>query len=273
MQLEYFNVDSDTYDIIKALELNGAAVVENQVDPELADTILSELREHFDKIGKGSNSGFTGYKTRWLPRLLAISRTPAKLVDNPRVMEVTDGILLKHCDNYRIGSLTAIEILPGEKDQVLHTDDGIYPARLPGMQFQISAMWALDDFTKENGATRVVLGSHRNHSANTYQSEENIDYFTPDTKENTNNTVQAVMPKGSVLFYMGSTLHGGGANKSDKPRAGIINTYSLGWLRQEENQYLNVPKKIAKQYSETVQKLMGYQMHGNLGDYEETEDE
>ncbi len=84
MQLEYFNVDSDTYDIIKALELNGAAVVENQVDPELADTILSELREHFDKIGKGSNSGFTGYKTRWLPRLLAISRTPAKLVDNPR---------------------------------------------------------------------------------------------------------------------------------------------------------------------------------------------
>jgi ectoine hydroxylase-related dioxygenase (phytanoyl-CoA dioxygenase family) len=76
-----------------------------------------------------------------------------------------------------------------------------------------------------------------------------------------------------VLFYMGSTLHGGGANRSDKPRAGIINTYSLGWLRQEENQYLNVPKKIAKQYSETVQKLMGYQMHRNLGDYEETEDE
>ena len=273
MQLEYFNVDSDTYDIIKALELNGAAVVENQVDPELADTILSELREHFDKIGKGSNSGFTGYKTRWVSRLLAISKTSAKLVDNPRVMEVTDGILLKHCDNYRIGSLTAIEILPGEKDQVLHTDDGIYPARLPGMQFQISAMWALDDFTKENGATRVVLGSHRNHSANTYQSEENIDYFTPDTKENKNNTVQAVMPKGSVLFYMGSTLHGGGANRSDKPRAGIINTYSLGWLRQEENQYLCVPKKIAKQYSETVQKLMGYQMHRNLGEYQETEDE
>ena len=69
MQLEYFNVNSDTDDVIKALELNGAAVVENQVDPELADTILSELREHFDKIGKGSDSGFTGYKTRWVSRL------------------------------------------------------------------------------------------------------------------------------------------------------------------------------------------------------------
>ena len=273
MRLEYFNVDSDADDIAKALELNGAAVVENQVKSELTDTILSELRKHFDKVGKGSNSGFTGYKTRWISRLLAISKSSAKLVDQPRVMEVADSILLKHCDNYRLGSLTAIEILPGEKDQVLHTDDGIYPIRIPGMQFQISAMWALDDFTKENGATRVVLGSHRNFSANTYESEENIDYFTPDTKENTNNTVQAVMPKGSVLFYMGSTLHGGGANRSDKPRAGIINTYSLGWLRQEENQYLNVPKKIAKQYSETVQKLMGYQMHRQLGDYQDIEDE
>ena len=93
MQLEYFNVNSDTDDIIKALELNGATVVENQVKPELADTILSELREHFDKIGKGSDSGFTGYKTRWVSRLLAISKTSAKLVDNPRAMEVTDGIL------------------------------------------------------------------------------------------------------------------------------------------------------------------------------------
>ncbi|SVC28544.1 uncharacterized protein METZ01_LOCUS281398, partial [marine metagenome] len=166
MQLEYFNVDSDTDDVIKALELNGAAVVENQVESELTDTILSELRKHFDKIEKGSDSGFTGYKTRWVSRLLAISKSSAKLVDQPRVMEVADGILLRHCDNYRLGSLTAIEILPGEKDQVLHSDDGIYPVRIPGMQFQISAMWALDDFTKENGATRVVLGSHRNYSAN-----------------------------------------------------------------------------------------------------------
>ena len=273
MRLEYFNVDSDTDDITKALELNGAAVVENQVESELTDTILSELRKHFDKVGKGSNSGFTGYKTRWISRLLAISKSSAKLVDQSRVMEVADSILLKHCDNYRLGSLTAIEILPGEKDQVLHTDDGIYPIRIPGMQFQISAMWALNDFTEENGATRVVLGSHRNYSANVYQSDENIDYFTPDAKEYKNNTVQAIMPKGSVLFYMGSTLHGGGANKSDRPRAGIINTYSLGWLRQEENQYLNVPKKTAEQYSETVQKLMGYQMHRTLGTYEEAEDQ
>jgi ectoine hydroxylase-related dioxygenase (phytanoyl-CoA dioxygenase family) len=136
-------------------------------------------------------------------------------------MEVADGILLAHCINYRIGSLTAIEIHPGETDQSLHLDDGIYPVRMPGMQLQISAMWALEDFTEENGATRVALGSHR---------DSNISNTAEVQYEN--NIVQAVMPKGSVLFYLGTTWHGGGANRSDKPRAGLINTYALGWLHR-----------------------------------------
>ena len=124
------------------------------------------------------------------------------------------------------------------------------------------------NFTKENGATRVALGSHLVFSAYSYQSDENIKYFNPDAKKYDQNIVQAVMPKGSVLFYMGSTRHGGGANRSDKPRAGLINTYALGWLRQEENQYLNVPREIAEQYPEIIQALMGYQKHRTLGSFQ-----
>jgi ectoine hydroxylase-related dioxygenase (phytanoyl-CoA dioxygenase family) len=67
---------------------------------------------------------------------------------------------------------------------------------------------------------------------------------------------------------LGATLHGGGANRADKPRAGLINTYALGWLRQEENQYLNVPREIAEQHSKTIQRLMGYQMHRTLGAFQ-----
>ena len=172
-------------------------------------------------------------------------------------MEVADEILLAHCINYRIGSLTAIEIWPGETDQSLHLDDGIYPVRMPGMQLQISAMWALEDFTEENGATRVALGSHLDSNiSNTAEVQYQDDI------------VQAVMPKGSVLFYLGTTWHGGGANRTDKPRAGLINTYALGWLRQEENQYLNVPREIAEQHSEIIQRLMGYQMHRTLGAFQ-----
>jgi ectoine hydroxylase-related dioxygenase (phytanoyl-CoA dioxygenase family) len=168
-------------------------------------------------------------------------------------MEVADGILNPHCDNFQLGSTTAIEIHPGESDQELHRDDAIYPIRIPDVEFQVSAMWALNDFTEENGATRVVPGSHDLRSVDDV-SEDDV--------------VQAAMPKGSVLFYMGSTIHGGGANKSNLPRSGMISTYSLGWLRQEDNQYLSIPRDVADSFPEHVRRLLGYQTHGQyLGTY------
>ena len=265
MALEYFNTDTDTRDIVSALKRDGAAVVTEQIAPEVADAVLAELRGPFDKVGKCDEGDFNGYSTLRVSGVLGVAPTSAELVAHSRAMAVADAILLDHCLNYRIGSLTAIEIHPGETDQIMHTDDGIYPLRLPGVQFQISAMWALEDFTEENGATRVVLGSHVDEGSNrNFTQRREYDGASDITEE----IVQAVMPKGSVLFYLGTTLHGGGANRSDKPRAGLINTYALGWLRQEENQYLNVPREIAEQHSQTIQRLMGYQMHRTLGAYQ-----
>ncbi len=268
MPLQYFDPDNDTADVISALQRDGAAIVRNQVGPEVTDVILTELRKPFDEVGKCDESDFNGYKTLRVSGILGISPTSAELVAHPRAMEVADAILLTHCLNYRIGSLTAIEIHPGETNQSLHVDDGIYPVRMPGMQLQVSAMWALEDFTEENGATRVALGSHVDQGTNRYYNrQEEFDGASDSPDE----VVQAVMPKGSVLLYLGATLHGGGANRADKPRAGLINTYALGWLRQEENQYLNVPREIAAQHSETIQKLMGYQMHRTLGAFQHSD--
>ena len=147
---------------------------------------------------------------------------------------------------------------------MLHHDDDFYPIRIPNVEFQISAMWALDDFTLENGATQVVPGSHLERGA-AYTAGDDID----ETQ-----VVQAVMPKGSVLFYLGSTVHGGGANISAAPRKGLITTYSLGWLRQEENHYLTIPRAVADSYPERVRRLMGYQAHGKyLGVYPGDPDE
>ena len=168
-----------------------------------------------------------------------------------------EAVQLENCVNYRIGSLTGIEIHPKETDQHLHVDDVIYPVRVSGMQLQISALWSLDDFTEQNGATRVVPGSHLRREPNGRR-----DSSVPRPEEK---VVQAVMPKGSVLFYLGSTLHGGGANRTDTPRAGLVNTYGLGWLRQEENQDLNVPPEIADGYAYPIRRLLGYQMHSSLG--------
>lgn len=72
----------------------------------------------------------------------------------------------------------------------------------------------------------------------------------------------SVMPKGSALFYLGSVWHGGGANRSAKPRMGLINTYALGWLRQEVNQFVAVPRDVAMAYPPIIRRLLGYQNYG-----------
>jgi ectoine hydroxylase-related dioxygenase (phytanoyl-CoA dioxygenase family) len=252
MSLRSYDQTTDTCDIVAAMRQDGAVIVREQIPRKTADRVLRELRGDFDREGTFFENDFNGYKTLRLSGVLERSRGSAELIGHPRVLEVADAILLPHCLNYQIGSATGIEIAPGEKAQELHRDDDIYPVRLPGMETQVSAMWALNDFTAENGATCVIP---RSHSLNALCAESS-------------KTIQATMPAGSVLFYMGSTVHGGGANQSSLPRAGLINTYSLGWLRQEENHYLTVPRETMMSYPEQIQRLMGYQAHGpGLGTY------
>ncbi len=273
--VESYTAHVETSAVVAALKRDGAVIIRNQVEDQTADAVLAELREPFDTVGRCDADDFNGYKTLRVSGVLAVSPASVDLVGHRRVLEIADAILLANCLNYRIGSITGIEIHPGEMDQDLHMDDGIYPIRFPDIPFQISAMWSLNDFTEENGATRVVLGSHlRPESKGLRGSSVPRDPQLANRRERARlarpdeNVVQAVMPKGSVLFYLGSTLHGGGANKTDTPRAGLINTYALGWLRQEENQYLNVPREIADGYPDHIRRLMGYQMHGTLGSYQ-----
>ena len=256
--IKRYSNSRDLGQIANALKRDGGVIIENQAKSHLVDAVAAELRPHFDKQGDQFSNDFNGYKTLRLSALLGLSRASAELIADSTVLELADIILKPNCENYRIGSCTAIEIHPDEQAQELHRDDDFYPIRIPNVEFQLSAMWALDDFTLENGATRVVAGS---------QDLREVASVTEAQIE------QAVMPKGSVLFYLGSTIHGGGANRSVMPRSGLITTYSLGWLRQEENQYLSVPREVADSYSPLIRRLMGYQSHGKfLGVYPDDPD-
>ena len=244
---EIARLPADTDAVADTLLAEGGVIVETLAPADLLDRIIADLRGPFDEQGHRFANDFNGYKTLRLGAILALSRAAADLIAHPLVLGVADRVLKRHCVNYRIGSSTAIEILPGEKAQVLHRDDDFYPIRIPGVEFQISAMWALDDFTEENGATRVVPGSQDLRPIDGIGEAE---------------ITQAVMPRGSVLFYLGGTVHAGGANRSAAPRKGLITTYSLGWLRQEENMYLAIPREVADSYPDPIRRLMGYQSHG-----------
>ncbi len=245
-------------EIAQQLTTTGAVIIENLANARLCDQVAAELRLHFDKDGTYAENDFNGYNTLRQSTILAKSTTSADLIGEPKVMAVIDQLLSPFCENFQISSTTGIEILPGEAAQVLHRDDTIYPLRIQGVEWQVGVMWALTDFTEENGATQVVPGSHRwIEGRNPKQSE----------------IQQRAMSKGSCLLYRGSTLHGGGENRSTSPRMGLISTYALGWLRQEVNQYLTVPMDMVKSYPESIQRLLGYQTHGlYLGRYPEDPD-
>jgi ectoine hydroxylase-related dioxygenase (phytanoyl-CoA dioxygenase family) len=235
--------------VVEALQRDGAVVVTELAELSLVDAVRAELRPLFDARGRDTRSDFNGARTLRAPSaLLAAAPTAADLVDHDLVVEVANAVLLPYCATYQVGSMTGIEILPGESAQALHRDDSLYPIEISGLELQIGVMWALDDFTEENGATRVVPGSHR--------------FLRSWHLPGLSNWEAAAMPKGSALFYLGSTWHGGGANRSDAPRMGLINTYSLGWLRQEANLYLEVPPEAAARFGPRLRALLGYTAHG-----------
>ncbi len=226
------------------------------------DTVLKELRPYLDREGRATESDFNGYSTLRVSNVLEYSSTSADVIGHDLVMKVADAVLLDYCESYQIGSSAAIEIFPGEKEQILHTDDDMYDMypleKLESIEFQISAMVPLCDFAIENGATHVVPGS--NYRIPPFEGSR--------VNEARQNAIQAEMKKGSVLFYMGSTFHGGGANNSDQPRAGLVTTYSLGWLTPEEKLLIMIPREIADSYPEHIRRLIGYQAHSeNLGIY------
>lgn len=252
-KLPYFDKDAPTADVVKALRQFGGAVVRNQISNDLADKVKAEMRPHFDAQGRSSESDFNGFNTLRLSRILAYSRSAAELIGHKRVMDVADEVLLEQCVSYQLGSTTGIEIHPGETAQELHRDDEIYPISMPGIDVQFSALWALDDFTVENGATHVVLDKRQRLEPYSVRDQD---------------VVQAVMPKGSVLFYLGQTTHGGGANNSKSARAALINTYSLGWLKPEVNYLLMHPRELIESFDQPIPRLLGYQAHGNhIGQY------
>ena len=252
MPISEFDRSSDPESIASALRRDGAVVVTGLADVEVVETVRTELRPELDASGLRTESDFNGSKTLRISKVLAVAPSAAALVDHDMVVAVADEVLLPHCATYQISSLTAIEILPGEGAQALHRDDTPFPIDNAGMELQIGVMWALDDFTEENGGTRVVPGSHRILRS----------WHLPDLSK----WEAADMSKGSALFYLGSMWHGGGANRSNASRMGLINVYSLGWLRQESNQYLNHPPEIAVKFAPRLRALLGYTPHGSGDD-------
>ncbi|MEO1194007.1 MAG: phytanoyl-CoA dioxygenase family protein [Pseudomonadota bacterium] len=253
--VQTFQMGDSEAQILAALEQDGVVIIEKAIDPDLCQTVVDGLRPHFDHDGRDTMNEFNGFTTLRISAIPARVPESAPLFTHPLTLAAADRFLRPNCMNYTLGSTTAIEIWPGENAQLLHRDAHCYHFEIPGVELQISALWALTDFTAENGPTCVVPGSHRWPLGREAGPDDPV--------------AEAVMPAGSLLLYLGNTFHGGGANRSDKPRIALVNTLVLGWLRQEENLFLTVPRAVAETLPQELQHLLGYRSHGLVGWYPE----
>jgi ectoine hydroxylase-related dioxygenase (phytanoyl-CoA dioxygenase family) len=224
--------------VLDTLDRDGYMIVEDVLSPEEVAASRAELRALLEETPYGRND-FEGGRTRRIYALFAKTRRFDGPATHPMVAAVLDHLL----GHYQLSAPTGIEIGPGETAQALHPDDGIYPVPRPHRELVVNVMWPLDDFTEANGATRIVPGSHR-------WGDERPTPATP--------VISAEMPAGSALIYVGSLWHGGGANRTDRPRLGVILHYAASWLRPQENHLLAVPRKIVRELPERLQELLGY---------------
>jgi ectoine hydroxylase-related dioxygenase (phytanoyl-CoA dioxygenase family) len=232
------------------LEEHGCVVIENVLDDMRHRHLEAEIHPLLDATSP-CQGNFYGFATKRFSGLIAKSTSCRLMSVEPHILAIMDEFLLKSCRAYQLNLTQAIQIGPGEPQQLIHADDLMFSFEHPGREAMINCMWAVDDFTAENGATLLVPGSHK---------------WPRDRRPELDEITHGEMPKGSVLIYFGSLLHAGGANETDKPRTGIVISYCLGWLRQAENQYLAVPQEIARTLPEELQRLLGYFVHEpNLG--------
>jgi ectoine hydroxylase-related dioxygenase (phytanoyl-CoA dioxygenase family) len=231
-----------TAEALARLDEDGYVVIERAIGDELLERIRGELAPYLGRGALLGRNDFEGFSTNRVYALLAKAPSIAELVEHPAVAALVDQLLLP---NYLLSANLAINLLPGETAQTLHFDDSFYRVPRPRPPIGVSAIWAIDEFTAANGATQVVPGSHR---------------WGPDAPAEDVDVVDVAMPAGSVVVFLGTLWHRGGANRSERPRLAITPQYCEPWARPQEQMVLSVGAAAA-QYSERVRTMLGFGIH------------
>lgn len=255
--LRHLAPDTPPGAIAAHLAEHGYAIVDAVVDDEVMDALAAEAAPFVHGSATGRDQ-YDGRFTRRTGSLIARCPTARDLVMHPTVVDSVRAFLA-HATAVQLHLTQIITIEPGETAQKLHRDQMAFdyfpfPAEYHA---QCNTMWALTDFTAENGGTQISPGTSGMSDDEAAQVP----------------ALPVRMRRGSVLFYDGKVLHGGGGNDSDRVRQGVNITYAVGWVRQEENQFLACPPEVARTLDDELLKMMGYQQGafalGYVGDQQD----
>lgn len=238
------NAQGESSAALASIETDGYAILE-EVLTDAQVTELTQALEPFERDRPMGRNEFEGERSHRVYSLAGKGAVFLRLAEQPRILELLDALL---APNWLLSTLQSIRLHPGETPQPWHTDDTFYPAPRPlATRLAVSVIWALEDFTEDNGATELIPRSHL----------WGIEH--PDTR--TYETVRAVMKKGSALVFDGALWHRGGANRSRGTRLCISPQYCQPWLRTQESQLLIASKDVARAASPRVRSMLGYNIH------------
>jgi ectoine hydroxylase-related dioxygenase (phytanoyl-CoA dioxygenase family) len=226
----------------------GYTIVRGAIEPDLVDALVADLdRLERDLRVVPARNDFEGSRTVRIYNLLVHGRTFERVPVHENVLPIIEGVLDTGC---LVSSLSSIAICADETPQPIHADDQLMPIPKPHPPTVCNSMWALTDFTEANGATRIIPGSHL--------ADSSPDYGAP------YDSIPAEMERGSVLVWHGSLWHGGGANRTAERRIGLAMNYCAGYVRQQENQQLGIPREVAARFEPRLQELCGYSVYQGL---------
>lgn len=235
------------------LAAQGYCIVDDALPPATVRALDDDLADQFARTPFGQG-GFYGTTTKRFGRLLVRSPRAAALVQHRLVLGIVEAMLSPWCDRIQLNTTQAIAVHPGAPAQLPHRDQDMWRGPVGEIEYLVNVMWPLTPFTSDNGATLLWPRSHGGHAL------EPEPEGTP---------LAAEMAPGAALIFLGSTLHGAGANRTPKVRRGLVVGYSLGWLKPYENQWLAYPPAVARHFPPELAALVGYRQHRpNLGNYE-----
>lgn len=258
----------DAFQTMKAqYDEEGYLVFENILSDTDLSSIKDALSPFLDTDKKGRND-FEGTKTNRVYALLAKDPVFGKLAIHPLALAFAEADL---GESLLLSACLGIQLHKDETVQPWHFDDAHMQAARPRPAWGMSAFWAIDDTTVENGATQFLKGSHLwgddksplTLSPSTFEKTDR-DYSVDD---NQYEIVTPELPAGSLMIAKSTLWHRGGANKTDTPRTIITPQYCVGWARQLENMCLAVPPNVAKTLPKRAQELLGYSIHSPFMGY------
>ena len=256
MTLSVATKNDDVDEAVNLLNEHGFVILPHLIDQDTVAEMQCEARPLFDRAPSTTRDGHAS-ATKVIKGIAVSMPSYPKLILHRMVKAISDRILLPNCEDqrplegdstYTLSGTNAFEVGPGASYQFLHRDDHTYPLPRPHAELIVNFMLAIDDFTEENGATRIIPGSHRWTDSRVPRQED---------------AISAVMPSGSVLVFLGSVIHGAGQNSTkDRYRMSVNGACLVGWLRQCECQYLIAPLEVARKLPRPLAELLGYKTYG-----------